>query len=171
MFLMKIEPGLLIWTIITFLLALVVLWKFAWGPILKGLDERAEKIQGDLDRAEQVKKEAEEKLAEYINKISKAKEETEAIFQDGRKKVEEAKAKIMASAEKEANEIKERTKNEIMQARNTALDEIQTYTADLIVFATKKVISETIGIGEHKKLIDDAITQYEQAQIDSEISH
>lgn len=171
MWLVALKFNLMFWTIVTFAVLLVVLWKFVWKPILKGLDERADKIQGDLDRADRIREEAEKKLEDYNRQIAKAKQEVDKIFQEGKKEAEEVKAKIVKSAEKEASDITERTKNDIEQARKKALDDLQIHIADLVVFASKKLVIETIGTDDHKKLIKEALDQYEQSQIETGRSH
>jgi F-type H+-transporting ATPase subunit b len=169
MWLVKVDPGLIFWTIVTFVLLVLSLWKFAWGPIAKGLDERAETIKGNLDRADQIRKDAEAKLVEYNVQITNARKEVEEIFQQGKKQAEENKARIMEAAGREATEIKDKAKNEIEQARKKALADLKNYVADLVVYASKKVVSESMGTDEHKKLINNAIKNYEA--IDSKTSH
>ena len=78
--LLEVNPGLAIWTTVTFLLVLFILQKFAWKPITSALDERANKIHEDLDRAERIRTDAESKLEEYMEKLNGLKEEGQDII-------------------------------------------------------------------------------------------
>ena len=80
--LLDANPGLLVWTIITFLVVVFILRAFAWNPILHALDERAEKIHGDIEKADKIRKEAEELLATYNAKITAARDEALAIVSE-----------------------------------------------------------------------------------------
>lgn len=164
--LLQINPGLLIWTVVTFLLVVFILWKFVWGAVLNALDQRADKIQGDLERAEKARADAESVLAEYKEQMQKSKEEAAALMQETRSKAEEIRKKLLADAEKEATDIKERAKADIEQARKNAMDDLQSYMADIVVAVSQKVIGQSLDEKNQKQLIQQSIQQFAQAQID-----
>ncbi len=169
--LLNVHPGLMIWTVVTFLFVVLILWKFVWAPILKGLDQRADKIEGDLQRAENARLEAEKSLSEYKEQLAKARDEANSMIQESRIKAEEVKARIVDAAEKVAEEIKEKAKQDIELSKRKALDEIQHYAADLIVMVSKKVIAGSLKGEDHKSLIDKAIGEYEDSRKSGQSSH
>ena len=82
--LLKVDPGLLLWTIITFVVLLLILWKAAWKPIVEALDSRAEKVRGDIDNAEKARQEAEKILEEHRQLMNNAKAEAGEIISKGK---------------------------------------------------------------------------------------
>ena len=99
--LLDANPGLLVWTIITFLVVVFILRAFAWNPILHALDERAEKIHGDIEKADKIRKEAEELLATYNAKITAARDEALAIVSEANSDAVKLKAKTVHETQDE----------------------------------------------------------------------
>ncbi len=168
--LLQINPGLLIWTIVTFLLLVLVLWKFVWGAVLSGLDQRADRIEGDLTRAEKAKADAEAVLAQYKEQMKKSKEEAALLMQETREKAEENRKKMLAAAQKDADNYMERAKAEIDQAKKVAMEDLQSYMADVVVAVSQKVIGSSLDEKTQKDLIRQSIQQFANARID-DVSH
>ena len=82
--LLRVEPGLLLWTIITFVVLLVILWKAAWKPVVEALDARAEKVRSDIENADRSRQEAEKLLAQHKSMMDNAKNEAAKIMSDSR---------------------------------------------------------------------------------------
>lgn len=160
--LLNVHPGLLIWTVITFLFVVLVLWKFVWGPILKGLDQRADKIEGDIQRAEDARNEAEKSLEEYKEQLAKARDEANAIIQESRSRADEVKNKIIESAESMAEEIKTKANQEMELSKKKVLQEIHEYATDLVLQVSKQLIKQTLQEGDHKAIIQKALDEYNQ---------
>jgi len=121
--LLKVDPGLLLWTIITFLVLLLILWKAAWKPIVEALDARAEKVRGDIESAEKNRLETERLLAQHRDLMGKSKEEAAQIIAEGRSDAEALKNSILEKANAEAKDVIERAKREISMAKDKALSE------------------------------------------------
>ncbi|MBI3396448.1 MAG: ATP F0F1 synthase subunit B, partial [Spirochaetia bacterium] len=100
--LLDVNPGLVIWTTVTFTIVLLVLKRYAWKPITSALDARAEKIHADIERAETLKNEAEKKLEEHTSKVNALREESKQILAEARTDAERLKQEILESARREA---------------------------------------------------------------------
>lgn len=155
--LLDVNPGLAIWTTVTFLVVFLVLKYFAWGPIAQALDSRAEKIHSDIDRAESIRKEAEEKLTEYMSKLDGLKDEGQKIVSEARKDAERLKEEILESARNEAEQNREQGIRDVQMAANEALDRIHREVADLSVAIAGQILGRTLNADDHKKLIEDAL--------------
>ena len=151
--LLDVNPGLAIWTLITFTLVLFVLWRFAWKPIIKALDDRNQKVADDLEKSKELRQKAEALLADYEKKIDSAKEEALEIIDEGRKDAEQLRQRILDEAKEEADKIRNRIGNEIEQAKLKALDELESRVVDLSVQVISNVMRKDISNSEHKDII------------------
>lgn len=157
--LLKTEPGLLIWTAVTFLLLVLVLWKFAWKPITTGLDSRADRIKKDLDEAEQKSKKAQELIDEKIQELDKARKEASDIINRAEKTAKESRQDILDKAKKEADDQVVNAKRQIDEARDRALDEIKQSITNLSIEIAQKMIQKSLSPEDHKSLIEDTINR------------
>lgn len=155
--LLDVNPGLAIWTTVTFLLVLFILQRFAWKPITSALDERAKKIHDDLDRAENIRKDAEAKLEEYMDKLNGLKEEGQEIIAEARKDAESLRNEILDTARKEAEQIRERSRKEIDLAMDSALDKLHKDVTSLSVQIASQILGKTLSESDHKDLIEQSI--------------
>jgi F-type H+-transporting ATPase subunit b len=130
------NPGLIIWTIITFVLLLIILKKFAWKPLLESLHKREETVRSSIERAENAKQEAERLLEENRKQLERAE-------QDGRRILNENRA----LAEKLKEEIIERDKD-------AALLSLRGEVANLAIQAAGKILDETLDENKQRKLVD-----------------
>ncbi|MDH5716740.1 MAG: F0F1 ATP synthase subunit B [Spirochaetia bacterium] len=151
--LLHVNPGLVIWTVVTFLVVLAVLWRFAWKPIIKGLDARNERVEEDLQTSRDLREEAEKLLSEYEKKLDAAKTEALQLIDEGKKDAETNRNKILAEAQDEAVKIKERTEKDIERAKLKALDELEKTTVNLVVEILSKILKKDISEKEHKDII------------------
>ena len=155
--LLDVNPGLVIWTTITFLVVFVVLRVFAWKPIAGALDARAEKIHADLDRAEEVKRDAETKLEEYLQKLDGLRQEGQEIIAEGRKDAEELKQKILDEARQEAEEIKARGLRDIQLAMDKALERYHQDITNMSISVAGQILGKELSAADHERLIREAI--------------
>ena len=162
--LLKVDPGLLLWTIITFAVLLLILWKAAWKPIVEALDSRAEKVRGDIDNAEKARQEAEKLLEEHRQLMNNAKAEAGQIIAKGKEDAEKIKNDIVERANAEAREITERSKKEIEVARDSALAEIKEEIVVLSTEIASKIIEKNINPDDQKALVSEALNKIETVQ-------
>lgn len=158
------DSGTLFWTVVTFVLLMLILKKFAWKPILKTLDDRENKIKVALYQAEQDQKEAEKLLTEQKAILDKAKKESAQIINESKKNAEAARTDLIEHARTEADNLLERAKQEIESSKVAAIEEVKKYTTDIAVLAAQKVVGETLSKIQHVDLIEKYIKQLSQTK-------
>jgi F-type H+-transporting ATPase subunit b len=149
--------GNAIWTLVIFLLVVVVLGKFAWKPILKALQERESFIHDSLAAAKRDREEAEARLKEYADKLVGARQEATAIIDEARRDAETVKRKVIAEAQEEKAKELERAKREITIAKETAVKELYSQAAKLSTDLASKVLRREVNAQDHERLIRDSI--------------
>jgi F-type H+-transporting ATPase subunit b len=158
------DIGNAVWTVVIFGLVLVVLGKFAWGPILKALQSRETFIRESLEKAQSDRLEAEARLKEYLDKINASRAEATAIVDEGRKDAEAVKHRIEQDAREEAEKIIARGKHEIELATATAVKELYTTSAKLATELAGRILAREIKPQDHERLIADAIDELSRQQ-------
>jgi len=151
------DIGNALWTVLTFVLVLVVLGKFAWGPLLKSLQARENFIREALDKADQDRREAEARLKEYHDKLAAARAEATAIVDEGRRDADVLKRKIEDDAKREYELTIERAKREIGIAQETAVKDLYTLSAKLATGIAGRILEREIKPQDHERLIAESI--------------
>lgn len=151
---LNVQSGLIIWTIITFVLLVLVLSKVAWKPLLQALHSRENGIREALREADEARKEAEKVLAENRQAIAKANEETARLLREGRELADQMKNDIMARAHESAKHAVEQAKDEIQRERDAALVQLRNQVADLAIKAAEKILDESLDAARQKKIVD-----------------
>ena len=158
------DPGLFIWTIVVFLVLLTLLAKFAWGPLLKALDQRQAAIRKSLDDAQQAKQEL-ERLQQQSDKIVRdARVEADAIISRSRGDAERLREEVKQKARAEADTIVKSAERQIQLETGRALQQIRREAADLSVLIASKIIQRNISKEDNERLIDETIRQVESRQ-------
>ena len=158
------DPGLFIWTILTFLGLLVLLKLVAWGPLLKALDSRQETIRKSLDDAELAKQELERVQQESARIVRQAREEAEAIISQSRTDAARLREDMRQKAKAESDGIVKNAERQIQLETTRALQQIRHEAIDLSVTIASKIIQRNLTKEDNEKLIDDALNQVEQRQ-------
>jgi len=151
--------GNALWTVVIFVLVVVVLGKFAWGPILDQLKARERFIYDALSSAKQQKEAAEASLKEYTEKLRAARAEAEAIIGQGRTDAERLREEIKQRAKTEADTIVRNAERQIQLETGRALQQIRQEAADLSVMIASKLIQRNLSKEDNDRLIDDALKQ------------
>jgi len=159
---MKPEAQVLLYTIIVFLLLLAVLWRFAWGPLMKALEEREARIAKKISDAEEFRRASEERLKEYERRIMNAKDEAAALIADGKRDAERVRGEIMATAGAESAKALERAKREIVLAKEAAVHDLREQMVGLASELAGRVIQREVKPEDHRRLIEDAMTEVEK---------
>lgn len=159
--LLKVEPGLIIWTFVTFLLLLLILRKFAWGPILAALDAREQAIQKTIDDAEELQRDAKALLEENEARLAKARNEGNRILDEARQAGEQMRADVLQKARDEAEQLMARAHRQMELETEQALKTIREQTADLALRAAEKVIERSLTDEDHRRFADEAIAEIE----------
>jgi F-type H+-transporting ATPase subunit b len=155
--LLALEPGMLIWTFITFSLLLWILKKFAWKPLLGALENRETKIREDIQRAEDARAGAERLLEEHRKLLQNSELDARKILEDAKSTAETVKQGIIDSAHEQARLMTAQAKAEIQREKDTALSQLRVEVADLAIRAAGKVLGEELDADKHRKLVDDFI--------------
>ncbi len=162
------EWGLMVWTLITFAIAVFVLWKFAFGPIQKLLDDRRKAVQDSMDTAEQARAEARRLLAEYEATLAKVRQESEEILERARSTGEHAKTELMAEARAQSERLLAQAHEQIERDTRAAVRDLKGQIADLTALATEKVMARAITAADQRRLIDEALAELNVEQLGRE---
>jgi len=157
--LLDIDPGLMIWTIITFFLLLFLLGKFAWRPIIKTLQEREEQIRGSLEQADKARREADVLIAKNNEILAKAEREAQDVVRKAKEEAEKLKTSYQLQAKVETDKMLNTARKEIESEKNAAVVQLRREMADLVVTAAGKVIGSALDGDKHRKVIDDFINE------------
>ena len=153
------DPGLFLWTIVTFFIVLIILKSFAWGPLMEALDSREKRIQDALSSADKAKEEAEKVSNEYDEMIKKAQIEAQEILAKGKEAGESLKNEIERKSQEQANELLEKSNKQIESAKAKAIDEIKTLSVDLAIEAASKVINKNLDDSTNRDLAKSTINE------------
>lgn len=151
--LLDINPGLIFWLFVTFLLLLLILKKFAWKPIINSLDQRELSIKNAIEKAEAAKNDAERILEENKKNLAKAEEQAQKIINEGREYTIKLRQEILDKTAEESRKMLDQAKIEIGRKKDEALNELRTTIADLAIKATEKILDETIDRQKHSLII------------------
>ncbi len=158
------DIGNALWTLIIFVLVLVVLGKFAWGPILDALQKREQFIHDSLSEAKSARESAEAAMSEHTAQLEKAKAEATAIVEEGRRDAEVVRAKIEQDAKAEADKLIERARREISLATEAAVGEIYSLSGKLATDVASRVIGKELTGADHERLLGEAINDFKAVQ-------
>jgi len=154
-----INPGLILWTIITFVVVLVILRFSAWKTLLGALSAREEKIRSSLEQAEAAQREAQRLLEENRKQLAAAEEQSQKVIKQGRDMGERLKAEIVEKANSSARHLIDQAKDEIGREKEKALTQLREEVADLAVAAAGKIIEANLDAAKQRQLVDSAIRE------------
>jgi F-type H+-transporting ATPase subunit b len=155
--LIQVTPGLMIWTIVAFLITLYVLKRYAFGPIQKMIDERREQIRASIEEADRARDEARQLLEEHRSLMQEARGEAEQILAEARKTRESMERRMREETETERQRRLEETRREIAAETARALEQIRSEVADLTLEATSIVVGQKLDSDRDRELISQAI--------------
>lgn len=156
---LDINPGLILWTIITFVIVLMILRFTAWKPLLAALTAREEKIRSSLEQAERAQKEAERLLEENKRQLSQAEQRAQQVMREGREMGEKLKAEILEKANTSSRHMVEQAKDEIRREKEAALVQLRTEVSDLAITVAGKILDANLDTPTQRKLVDTAMNE------------
>jgi len=159
--LVQLDPGLFIWTIITFLVLLTLLAKFAWGPLLQALESRQNAIRKSLDDAQQARQELERLNQESAQIIRQARVDAEAIVTKSRADAERLREEMKQKARTEADGIVKNAERQIQLETQRALLQIRHEAIDMSAQIASKLLQRNLTKEDNERLIADALKQVE----------
>lgn len=165
MALLKIDPGIIIWTWITFLLVLAILGASTWKIILKGLNARADKIQEDLEEAEKTRENAKKSLAAYREQIDNAKAEASSIIENARIEANRVRDKIINNAREEAEANKNKILSEIDRSKEEAVNSVRKQAVDIAIVMAETILKRNINKEDNQALINEFINNANEENV------
>jgi F-type H+-transporting ATPase subunit b len=165
--LIKVDPGLMIWTLVAFGITLFVLKRFAFGPVQKIIDERRDRIRASIDEADRAREEARTLLEEHRRLVSEAKSEAEAILSETRKLADVQRERMREETEEDRQRRLEETKRQIEQATSQALAEIRREVGSLSLLAAEKITRKTLSSSDQQRLIDEALAEIDFSALEA----
>lgn len=157
--LLDIDTGLMIWTVITFILLLIILTRFAWKPVLEKLQNRENRIKLALETADRARREAEQLEQRNKDILYRAELEAQKVIRDALETAEHLRLDILKVATQQAAEYRNRALQELQQEILTAKIKLKCDIADLAVQAAEKIIRATLDEERHRKLVEDFINE------------
>ncbi|MGE3539688.1 MAG: F0F1 ATP synthase subunit B [Candidatus Tectimicrobiota bacterium] len=158
--LLNIEPGLLIWTIITFVILLVVLRKVAWGPILAALEQREHTIRSSIGEAQRARQEAERLLAQHQQMLAEANRDVARLLEQGREEAERLRASMTEQARTEAQRLTEVARREIERERQLAMQELKNTAAELALVAAGRLLHTSMTGEDHRRVVNEFLDRF-----------
>ena len=167
-FLVSPDVGLMIWTLLAFLVAMFILRKFAWPAITEALDKRQRAIEESIEVAESTRTEAQQLLQEYRERLREARQQADEIVARARKAGEVHEREALEKAKIQREELLEQTRRDIDAETRRAIQEIRNEVADLTVMATEKVTRKSLDEGDQKRLVEEALRELDFSALGGE---
>ena len=157
---LPVDPDLAIWTVVVFVVLLVVLKKFAWGPILRGLETREKNIANHILQAERSHEEAKRLLAEYEQKLAAAAGDVRELLEEARRDAEHTRQSILAEAKTAAEAERARALRDIETATDQAMESLAERSAQLAIDLAGKILQSKLSPADHARLIQEAMAKF-----------
>src|SRR5438046_10105470 len=164
--LIRVTPGLMIWTLVCFAITFFVLRKYAFGPIQKVIDERRDRIRRTLEEADNAREEARRLLEEHRALVAQARGDAESILAEARRVADEQRERVREETEADRQRRLEETRRQIEAETHRALERIRTEVAELTLIAATKVTRKALDDADHRRLIDEAISELDFSQLE-----
>ena len=158
----SINPGLILWTLIVFIVLLALLWKFGWPAILKSVEERERRIQKQLDEAEKARAEAAQLLEQQRRAIEKARNEAQEILAKAKTVATKERDALLAKTREEQDQMLERARREIDAEKEKAILALRKEAVDLAIAAASKLLEEKLDSEADRRLVIDYLASLEQ---------
>jgi len=153
--LMDIHIGTILWTVIIFVFLMVVLGKFAWKPILKGLKEREDRIRESLEKADKVAADAEKAMAEQKAELDQHRQEMTEAMKRTREEAERGAQDLLERARREASETAEQARRQVEEERKRAVEQIRTEAVEIALAAASHLLKKTLDDSDHRRIVEE----------------
>ena len=156
---LEINSGLILWTILTFVIVLLILRKAAWKPLLGALAAREESIRASLREAEDARAQAARLLEENKRQLAQVEEQSRRIIMEGRDMGDRLKGEILEKANATTRVMIEQAKEEIRREKDAALTQLRSEATDLVIAAAGKILDANLDTPKQRQLADAAIRE------------
>jgi F-type H+-transporting ATPase subunit b len=165
--LIQVVPGLMVWTLVAFVICLLVLKRYAFGPVQKGIDARRDYIRASIDEADRAREEARSLLEEHRALIGQAKSQAEEILGEARKLASAQSERMRGELEEDRQRRIEETQRQIEQARVQAIGDIRRQVGELSLLAAEKITRMTLTGPDQQRLIDEALAEIDFSELEA----
>lgn len=159
-----VQPGLVFWTLITFIIVAFVLRRVAWGPLLQAVNEREKQIQSSIDAAKKERAEAEKLLSEQKSAIAAARSEAAEQLRKTQSDMEKLREDLMARSKREAEELKADARRTIEAEKSKAIADIKNEAVNLAIQIAEKLLAEKLDDGKHRALAEQFVQDLQKQQ-------
>jgi len=160
--LLRFEPGLMLWTVLTFVVLLFVLRKIAWKPLLEALDSREQRIHEALEKAQTAQREAEQAIAENRRRSEEAMRQAEHLMEQARLDAERTRQKMIQEARAESQRVVDQGMRRLEAEQRVAIQELRAVTADLAIRAAGRLIQSSLTEQQQRELVDQFLKEVAQ---------
>ncbi len=161
--LVRFEPGLMIWTWVTFFIVLGILARKAWGPMIEALDKRQAGIRSALDAADRARADAEQLTIKYQEQLQSSRKEAQQVLADARAAAEKLRIELDEAARRKAADLVAKARDQIVVDRDRALREIRATVVDLSLSIAGKVVERNLTTKDNRKLVEESLRQVGEA--------
>jgi F-type H+-transporting ATPase subunit b len=151
--------GLIVWMTIVFLLLLLLLKKFAWGPITSALSQREQTIDESIQRAERALAEARQIQADNEKARREGDQEAQRIIREARETAERLRTEEVEKTRSQIQHLQQQAQTEIEREKQAALSELRSEVADLAIRAAEKILRENLDAGRQRRMVDEFIDE------------
>jgi F-type H+-transporting ATPase subunit b len=151
-----------LFTLAVFIVILIILGKWAWGPILDGLQKREAHIRNSIEEAEKAKADSEKALEAYKEQLARANQEAQGIIDKGRADAVQLAEQMKQTAQEEARSLRAQTERDIASAKDQALKEIYQQTTELATQMAAGIIGKTLNADDHRNLLQESLNKLQQ---------
>jgi F-type H+-transporting ATPase subunit b len=157
--LLEASPGLMIWTVVMFLITLWIMKRYVFGPVGAAIEKRRAEIAQNIEEAESSRDEATALLEDYKRRLADARKEADQLREQGRKEGERQGAELVAQAHGQRERVLADAEVQVQAQTRAAASGLRDDVVDLALLAAEKVSRTSLGDAEHRKLIEEAIDQ------------
>jgi F-type H+-transporting ATPase subunit b len=161
--LVKLEADLAFWTLLVFIILMVLLYKLAWGPMLNGLKKREENISGALEAAQKANEDAKKLQASLEEQMAQANQRVNALMDETRKAAARTQEEMLSKARAEIAAERDRLRRELDTARDQALQDLSSYAARLATDVAGRILRRDLNVDDQRRLVDEALGEMHQA--------
>jgi ATP synthase, F0 subunit b len=156
---LDLNPGLTIWTIVSFIVLVAILSKYAWKPLVQALAEREDKIRSALEQADRARSEAAELLKKNEESIARAEQEYQKMLRESKLLAEKMKEEIVGKARQQAQQELQRATEEIQRNVDSARKKLRGEVGDLAIKVAEKILDESLDAQKQKKIVETFLGQ------------
>lgn len=164
--LIQVTPGLMIWTIVSFLITMFVLKRYAFGPVQKMIDARRDRIRQAIEEADRAREEARNLLEEHRKLIGEARSQADEILTEARRVADAQRERVREETEADRERRLDETRRQIEQATQQALGQIRDEVGKLSLLAAEKITRKSLTGDDQQRLIDEALGELDFSQLE-----